>query len=240
MKQLYTLLLFLCTFYTYAQVGIGTETPDPSAQLDISSPDKGLLIPRVTQANRPGSPGKPAAKPGLMIYQTDNDPGFYTFDGTSWEKMIKKSDLPSSSYAQVIRRSPASYVLYPLQGRLVSKTLVITYDTLALSPDITITPAMNQLKVTKAGTYLIKYHFNPTSIDYPGVYVAVRVNYNAITRSGTSDDISKIPRLSGELIVSLQANSLIDLAMFCISANVSTISFNSYSQGVSLSVIRLN
>ena len=31
----------------YAQTGIGTRTPDASAALDISSSNRGLLIPRV-------------------------------------------------------------------------------------------------------------------------------------------------------------------------------------------------
>ena len=37
----------------FAQVGIGTETPHASAQLEIQANGKGVLIPRVTQANRP-------------------------------------------------------------------------------------------------------------------------------------------------------------------------------------------
>jgi hypothetical protein len=52
---------------------------DPSAMLDVSSTDKGLLIPRLTLANRP-----PASKTGLLIYQTDNIPGFYYADGINW------------------------------------------------------------------------------------------------------------------------------------------------------------
>jgi hypothetical protein len=60
-------------------VGIGTPTPHASAQLEISSANKGLLIPRMTQANRPVSPAT-----GLLIYQTNNTPGFYYFNGSSW------------------------------------------------------------------------------------------------------------------------------------------------------------
>jgi hypothetical protein len=66
-------------------VGIGTTTPDNSAMLDVSSTDKGLLIPRMTKAQRDAI-GSPVS--GLMIYQTDNTPGFYFYDGTSWIHIV--------------------------------------------------------------------------------------------------------------------------------------------------------
>lgn len=69
-------------------VGIGTPTPQASAKLDISSTNKGLLIPRVTYANRPASPAE-----GLMIYQTDNTPGFYYFANFIWNRVAKKSEI---------------------------------------------------------------------------------------------------------------------------------------------------
>ncbi|GAA4375824.1 hypothetical protein GCM10023186_09030 [Hymenobacter koreensis] len=70
---------------THAQsVGIGTTTPDTKAALDISSTDKGLLVPRLTEAQRTamGSSGLPA---GLMVFQTDGTrPGFWYFFGGQW------------------------------------------------------------------------------------------------------------------------------------------------------------
>ena len=53
MKNTATLffLIFL-PFINFAQVGIGTTNPDDSSILDITSNSKGLLIPRVTTAQR--------------------------------------------------------------------------------------------------------------------------------------------------------------------------------------------
>ena len=62
-------------------VGIGTMAPHPSAALDVSSTQKGLLLPRLTQAQR-NAISAPA--PGLTIYQTDNVPGLYVYGGTVW------------------------------------------------------------------------------------------------------------------------------------------------------------
>lgn len=81
-KILFCTSLLLAMSAVNAQVGIGTATPHASAQLEISAANKGLLIPRVTQANRPASPTT-----GLLIYQTDNTPGFYYYDGISWKQL---------------------------------------------------------------------------------------------------------------------------------------------------------
>ena len=42
------------TFPASGSVGIGVVPPDPSAKLEIRSTNKGLLIPRLTQAQRNG------------------------------------------------------------------------------------------------------------------------------------------------------------------------------------------
>ena len=91
MKQFFTLLAaVLLTATTYAQVGIGTTDPNGSAALDITSTTKGLLIPRMTNAER-GFIDTPAT--GLMIYQTDSTPGFYYFNSTSWEGYYSKNEV---------------------------------------------------------------------------------------------------------------------------------------------------
>jgi hypothetical protein len=76
---IYIILLFFVT-KTVAQTGIGTTTPDVSAKLDITSTNKGFLVPRMTNVQRSAitSPAN-----GLMVYQTDGVIGFYVNTGTS-------------------------------------------------------------------------------------------------------------------------------------------------------------
>lgn len=62
---------------------------DPSAILDVKSISKGILIPRVTLAER-NAINLPAN--GLMIYQTDNNPGFYFYDGTVWKSLAASAN----------------------------------------------------------------------------------------------------------------------------------------------------
>ncbi|WP_299762990.1 tail fiber domain-containing protein [uncultured Dokdonia sp.] len=82
MKQVLIIIVFI--FYaipSLAQVGIGTNTPDPSSILHIQSEDKGLLISRMTITERDAIQN-PAT--GLLIYQTNSNPGFYYFNSINW------------------------------------------------------------------------------------------------------------------------------------------------------------
>ena len=71
----------------HAQVGVGTTTPNASAQLDVTSTTLGFLPPRMTSAQRVGIVS-PAA--GLLVYQTDGIPGLYIHDGSVWSTFSGK------------------------------------------------------------------------------------------------------------------------------------------------------
>lgn len=61
-------------------IGIGTNTPNASAQLDITSTNKGILIPRMTAAQR-AAIVSPAS--GLMVYETTSN-SLWVYNGTVW------------------------------------------------------------------------------------------------------------------------------------------------------------
>ena len=91
MKQFFTFIAsVLLTAATFAQVGIGTTTPDASSALDITSTTKGLLIPRMTETQRDAITSVAA---GLMIYQTNGTAGFYCYNGSSWERYYSKNEV---------------------------------------------------------------------------------------------------------------------------------------------------
>ncbi len=58
--------------FTSGNVGIGSPTDDASALLNLTSTTKGVLFPRMTQAQRLAI-GTPTD--GLLVYQSDNTPG---------------------------------------------------------------------------------------------------------------------------------------------------------------------
>ncbi|MDB9755904.1 hypothetical protein OAB20_06430 [Winogradskyella sp.] len=95
MKQIFTFLAaVLLTASTYAQVGVGTTTPDASSALDITSTTKGLLIPRMTNAQREAI-SNPAA--GLLVFVTDFNRGeFLFFNGIEWNNFSLGSSAKST------------------------------------------------------------------------------------------------------------------------------------------------
>ena len=66
-----------------------TATPDASSALDIQSTDGGILIPRMTQTQR-NAISSPAT--GLLIFQSDNTPGFYYYNGAAWIRIGRSGD----------------------------------------------------------------------------------------------------------------------------------------------------
>jgi len=100
MKKYLISFLTGLNLFANAQVGIGTSTPNSSAVLDVSSANKGMLIPRITSAQR-----KAITNPsiGLLLYDTDKGTVMF-FDGSAWRAMSftdqDKTDPLSRSSSQ--------------------------------------------------------------------------------------------------------------------------------------------
>jgi hypothetical protein len=93
-KSIFTpvlIVVLLMATNVKAQMGIGTATPNAAAQLDVSSTTKGFLAPRMTKTERDAINTVTSASKGLLIYQTDNTPGFYYYDGTVWTALAGSS-----------------------------------------------------------------------------------------------------------------------------------------------------
>lgn len=81
-KLIYIFILLFSIHTVYSQVGVGTESVNAKATVDIQSPnkDKGVLIPRMSTAEILAI-ASPAT--GLLTYSTNND-AFYYYTGTEW------------------------------------------------------------------------------------------------------------------------------------------------------------
>ena len=85
MKTFITLLaaILCCSNVLLAQnVGINSDgsVPDGSAMLDVKSTNSGMLIPRMTEAQK-NAISSPAT--GLLVYQTDGTSGFYFYNSSN-------------------------------------------------------------------------------------------------------------------------------------------------------------
>lgn len=84
-KSYLLLVLVICAYSAKAQNIAINETgaaPDPSAMLDITSSNKGILIPRLPDQTIIAAPVE-----GLLVYNTTDD-GFWYFDGTQWIPLL--------------------------------------------------------------------------------------------------------------------------------------------------------
>lgn len=116
-------ILFILNFTVEAQIGIGTTSPDGSSILDVTSTDKGILIPRMTAIERL-SIATPIAD-GLMVYQTDDVKGFYFYDSAlaSWDRVLKQTvdAIPTGSiFTFPMATIPTGYLV--CDGSAVSRT----------------------------------------------------------------------------------------------------------------------
>ncbi|MBL0359227.1 MAG: DNRLRE domain-containing protein [Chitinophagaceae bacterium] len=121
MRYSYTLTLFLLfSFFNLdaQNVGIGTSTPDSSAQLDVSATNKGFLPPRValTAINNAIPVTSPAT--GLLVFNTATSgstpnnvkPGYYYWDGAQWVPVVNRAN----SYGDMQYWDGTKWVMIPL------------------------------------------------------------------------------------------------------------------------------
>lgn len=84
MKQFLFLVFTGIAMSVHSQnVGIGTSNPNPSAVLDLSATNKGLLTPRMSLAQRKAI-NNPAM--GLLVFDTDKNALMF-YDGTAWRAL---------------------------------------------------------------------------------------------------------------------------------------------------------
>lgn len=88
-KAITIIFLLFFTINLYGQIGVSINNTgslaDSSAMLDVSSNNKGFLLPRMTEAEKLAI-SNPAT--GLLIYQTDNTKGFWYYNGSVWVQGI--------------------------------------------------------------------------------------------------------------------------------------------------------
>ncbi len=97
---LVNVFLFVAFAAMSQNIGIGTITPDSSAQLDVYSINKGFLPPRVALTSREITLPVNNPKEGLLVYNTSTSgstpnnvaPGYYYWNGSNWYPVTNKAN----------------------------------------------------------------------------------------------------------------------------------------------------
>ncbi len=91
---LFALLFVALQIHAQQNIGLGTTSPHISSILDITSTTRGLLIPRMTGAQRTAI-GSPTT--GLMVFQTNafgsSLAGLYYYDGLIWKRFARSDEI---------------------------------------------------------------------------------------------------------------------------------------------------
>ncbi len=115
------LLIGMITQMDAQRVGIGTNDPDSSAILDITSSTKGVLIPRMSATDRQNI-NDPA--PGLMVFDTTTN-AFYYFNGIGWQEMLSGNvkvlaDSDDDTKVQVEKSADENVIRFDVAGAEVA------------------------------------------------------------------------------------------------------------------------
>ena len=128
MRQLYpslknyffTFLLIITCHLSYTQsvvINSDGSPPDASAMLDVQSTAKGLLVPRMSTADRNAISG-PAV--GLMVFDTD-EKSFWCWTGSSWIEIMQGfvailSDADNDTKIQVEESTDEDIIRFDMEG----------------------------------------------------------------------------------------------------------------------------
>ncbi|WP_299363527.1 hypothetical protein [Winogradskyella sp.] len=98
MKKLIVIITVLLCYNAYSQVGVGTVLPDGSAQLDIVTTDKGILIPRIQLTSSTDTATITNGNvESLLVFNTataaDITPGYYYWYDTKWQRLTNGDDI---------------------------------------------------------------------------------------------------------------------------------------------------
>ncbi|MBJ96347.1 MAG: hypothetical protein CMC87_00005, partial [Flavobacteriaceae bacterium] len=126
-KTLLLSLTFLCFFYAKSQVGVGTDLPNSSAQLDIQAKDKGILIPRV---NLESITDQQTISSGnvqsLLVFNTNNNaevvPGYYYWYDGEWRRFLISGEYLPETITSVSNNSDGTFTYINEEG------IEVTFD----------------------------------------------------------------------------------------------------------------
>ncbi|MDO5656304.1 MAG: hypothetical protein Q4G27_09210 [Flavobacteriaceae bacterium] len=114
MKKLTTILVgILSMVFLHAQVGIDTDNPNGASILDIVSQEKGVMIPRMSSAQRdanladndigtvpPVGIANLALEPGLLIFNSTEN-AFQYWDGVLWRQVFVNTSTQAGNQGAV-------------------------------------------------------------------------------------------------------------------------------------------
>ncbi|MCP1995716.1 hypothetical protein, partial [Flavobacterium sp. HSC-61S13] len=129
-RKLLPLAALFISGVTYSQVGVGTLTPNKSAQIEIVSSNRGMLIPRVAlQSPADVTTISAGNVESLLVYNTTANtlitPGYYYWFDKKWVRLVSNADASNLNNTTNVMLSVVGkdLVLRDSDGNIVSVPL---------------------------------------------------------------------------------------------------------------------
>jgi hypothetical protein len=141
MRSLYVLLLI--SYACFGQVGIGTNTPNSSSLLEISSTDKTFVPPRMTNAQMLAIPNPLISS---IVYNTTFN-SLYIYNSLGWKNMLEteNSNLICKKSGGSLTVSNNTYYNFPLNNSHVQTQNISTYEIIS----------NGKIKIKENGIYMV-------------------------------------------------------------------------------------
>ncbi|WP_419869810.1 hypothetical protein [Chryseobacterium sp. CT-SW4] len=197
-KNLISFMMILLSFLAYSQVGIGIAQPNAKSMLDVTSTTKGLLVPRMTTAQRDqilANGTSTVANPtvnGLLIYNTDVDCFNYWSEKKSlWVSMgcdatpVTPVQSTFATYTVDCSKFPAADTnTYTVGSSVASNSVVVPVNVTQVgSYFITIT-SDNGITYSTSGTFTSTGVQNVTVANGSGAPSSTTINFS-VAANGT-------------------------------------------------------
>lgn len=203
---IFVILFFSLSQVIDAQVGIGTTTPDASAELEITATDKGMLIPRMTLAER-DLIASPATS--LLVFQTDNTPGYYYYNGSNWEKLTIDSNSPAN-FSMISVYITNGGLAYQTTGVNTWQTLI--FDTEDFDTNAEFDTATHRFTALNTGFYKINAQYTSEGHDdREELGIGIFVNGSIIAEQSFDHTGDLILATLGTRLVTRQISKLVQL-----------------------------
>lgn len=197
--------LFMATIVNLnAQVGIGTTSPAASSILDVTSTSKGVLIPRMSAAQRTGIA---APAEGLMVYQNTTPNGLWIFINGAWVRLTNTVDMNTLGESSGFAANTAGTLIAVVLGG----TNVPLPQSQNLGTNVTVNAGNDVFTVSQAGRYRISYRVNTTA----ALLMSSRILINGVASVPlTVTPVLSVSSFAAEAIVTLTAGSTLSVQLF--------------------------
>lgn len=195
----------ICQYYIFAQVAIGTTTPDDGSILQIDSTTGALVPPRMTATQMLAIP---TPLDGAMVFNTTRN-SYYVFKNSMWSNLENSTLVINKSFSgsnNAISTTDNIYFDFPIGPTNV----------LVTNPDVYNVTANGTITIKEAGNYMFSASLSITNMPSGNkkYIIALYVNENLVgylTRGSSNLTDGDYWGTSGNIMYPINTNEVVKL-----------------------------